>query len=236
MRPRTHPGLAMTHEMLETEEAVTLDPPGAARASVIWLHGLGADGYDFVPIVPELRLPAALAIRFVFPHAAVRPVTVNGGYRMRAWYDITALTPAGRDDAAGLDESVARVGALVAAERERGIPAARIVLAGFSQGGAVALHAGLAASEPLAGIAGLSTYLPRAAALAARAAPSSRAVPVLLCHGESDSVVALPMGVAAREALLAGGHPVEWHTYPMAHEVSAREIVDVSRWLAARLG
>ena len=158
----------MTHEMLETEDTITLLPPGTARASVIWLHGLGADGYDFVPIVPELRLPDALAVRFVFPHAPVRPVTVNGGYEMRAWYDITALTPAGRDDATGLDESVARIGTLVAAERALGIAASRIVLAGFSQGGAVALHAGLTAVERLAGIVALSTYLPRAAALATR--------------------------------------------------------------------
>jgi phospholipase/carboxylesterase len=225
----------MTHEMLETEDAVTLRPPGEPRASVIWLHGLGADGYDFVPVVPELRLAPALAIRFIFPHATVRPVTINGGYAMRAWYDITALTPAGREDAAGLEESVARIGGLVAGERALGIAAARIVLAGFSQGGAVALHAGLAATEPLAGIVALSTYLPRAAAAAALRSPASRALPVLMCHGTEDPVVALSMGLAARNALEAAGHPVEWHTYPMAHEVSAREIVDVSRWLAARL-
>jgi phospholipase/carboxylesterase len=225
----------MSHEMVETDDAVTLSPPGAARASVVWLHGLGADGYDFVPIVPELRLPAALAVRFVFPHAAVRPVTINGGYAMRAWYDITALTPAGRDDAAGLEESVARIGALTEAERARGIPASRIVLAGFSQGGAVALHAGLGATERLAGIVALSTYLPRAAALATRGSAANQALPVLMCHGTEDPVVALSMGVAARDALAAAGHPVEWHTYPMAHEVSAREIADVSRWLVDRL-
>lgn len=225
----------MTHEMLETEDEVTLSPEGTARASVIWLHGLGADGYDFVPIVPELRLPAALAIRFVFPHASVRPVTVNGGYEMRAWYDITALTAAGRDDAVGLDESVARVGGLIAAERALGIPAARIVLAGFSQGGAVALHAGLAAAEPLAGIVALSTYLPRAAAAIARRTAAGGRLPVLMCHGTVDKVVELSMGLAARDALVAAGHAVEWHTYPMAHEVSAREIVDVAHWLAARL-
>ena len=225
----------MTHEMNETEAAVTLKPAGPARASVIWLHGLGADGYDFVPVVPELRLPPELGIRYVFPHASVRPVTVNGGYEMRAWYDITSLTAAGRDDAAGLDESVAQIGALIAAERALGIPASRIVLAGFSQGGAVALHAGLAASEPLAGIVALSTYLPRAAAARARRPAANAALPVLMCHGTEDPVVVLAMGVAARDALLADGHPVEWHTYPMAHEVSAREIVDIARWLAVRL-
>ncbi len=225
----------MPHEMTESEEAVTLSPPGTAHASVIWLHGLGADGYDFVPIVPELRLPPTLALRFVFPHAGVRPVTVNGGYEMRAWYDITALTPAGRDDAAGLEESVAQIGALIAAERALGIAASRIVLAGFSQGGAVALHAGLTAAERLAGIVALSTYLPHAAALARRQSAASRGLPVLMCHGSSDGVVDIGLGAAARDALTAAGHPVEWHEYPMAHEVSARELVDVARWLIARL-
>jgi phospholipase/carboxylesterase len=226
----------MSHAMTETDEAVTLSPPGPAHGSVIWLHGLGADGYDFVPIVPELRLPPALALRFVFPHAAVRPVTVNGGYQMRAWYDITALTPAARDDAVGLEESVARIGALIAAERALGIAASRIVLAGFSQGGAVALHAGLTAAERLAGIVALSTYLPRAATLLARQSAAGAGLPVLMCHGSSDAVVDLSMGAAARDALTAAGHPVEWRVYPMAHEVSAREIVDVAHWLAARLG
>ena len=225
----------MTHEMLESEDGVTLRPADAPNASVIWLHGLGADGYDFVPVVPELRLPATLAIRFVFPHASVRPVTVNGGYEMRAWYDITALTAAGRDDAAGLDDSVARIAALIAAERSLGIPAARLVLAGFSQGGAVALHAALTHGEPLAGVIALSTYLPHAASLSARRSPASRALPVLMCHGTEDPVVALSMGLAARDALTADGLQVEWHTYPMAHEVSARELLDVSRWLTARL-
>jgi len=221
--------------MLESEDAVTLTPRGAARASVIWLHGLGADGYDFVPVVPELRLPPSLAIRFVFPHASVRPVTVNGGYEMRAWYDIRSLAPAGRDDAAGLDAPVARIAELIDAERALGIPAGRIVLAGFSQGGAVALHAGLQSIEPLAGIVALSTYLPRAATVLGRPRAAGRALPVLMCHGTEDGVVALAMGVAARDALVADGYTVEWHTYPMAHEVSAREIVDVARWLAARL-
>jgi phospholipase/carboxylesterase len=225
----------MTHEMVESDESVTLNPAGSARASVIWLHGLGADGYDFVPIVPELRLPEALAIRFVFPHATVRPVTVNGGYEMRAWYDITALTVAGRDDAPGLDESVGRIGAMVAAERALGIPAARIVLAGFSQGGAVALHAGLMAPERLAGLVALSTYLPCAAALATKLAEANRGLPIIMCHGIDDPVVPLAMGASARGALVAAGHLVAWHEYPMQHEVSAREIADVSRWLAARL-
>ena len=225
----------MTHALLESEQAVSLEPPDAARASVIWLHGLGADGYDFVPIVPELRLPDALAVRFVFPHASVRPVTVNGGYAMRAWYDITALTPAGRDDAAGLDESIDRVQALISAERARGVPASRIVVAGFSQGGAVALHAGLTASERLTGVIALSSYLPRAAALAMRRSDVNRGLPVLMCHGTRDPMVALVMGLAARTELTAAGYPVEWHEYPMAHEVSAAEVAAIGAWLAAQL-
>ncbi len=225
----------MTHEIVETDDAVTLQPASPARASVIWLHGLGADGYDFVPVVQELRLPASLAVRFVFPHAPVRPVTINGGYAMRAWYDITELSPAGRDQAEGLDESVARIGALQVAERARGVDAARIVLAGFSQGGAVALHAGLRSAEPSGGVAALSTYLPRAAEVAPPRSAAGRALSVLMCHGSADGVVAPSMGIAARDALLAAGHAVEWHSYPMAHEVSAREIVDISRWLVARL-
>jgi phospholipase/carboxylesterase len=224
----------MTHEIVETDDAVVLQPASPARASVIWLHGLGADGYDFVPVVQELRLPSSLAIRFVFPHAPVRPVTINGGYAMRAWYDITELTPAGRDQAAGLDESVARIGELRIEERARGIDAARIVFAGFSQGGAVALHAGLKSAEPTGGIVALSTYLPRAAEVAPPGTAAGRSLSVLMCHGSADGVVAPSMGVAARDALLAAGHSVEWHSYPMAHEVSAREIVDISRWLAAR--
>lgn len=225
----------MSYEIEETAEAVTLVPQDAARASVVWLHGLGADGYDFVPIVPELRLPPSLAVRFVFPHADVRPVTVNGGHEMRAWYDIASLTPAGREDVAGLEESVARITALVAAERARGTPASRIALAGFSQGGAVALHAGIAAAERLAGIVALSTYLPRAAALMARRPAANATLPILMCHGTHDAVVELAMGLAARSALTAAGHPVEWHDYPMAHEVSAAEIRTVANWLVARL-
>ncbi|MBS0393562.1 MAG: alpha/beta fold hydrolase [Proteobacteria bacterium] len=222
--------------MIESDTAVTLEPAAAPVATVIWLHGLGADGYDFVPVVPELRLPAALAVRFIFPHAPVRPVTVNGGYEMRAWYDIVALTPEGRDAAEGLDDSVARVGALVAAEQARGMAPGRIVLAGFSQGGAVALHAGLAAAEPPAGVVALSTYLPRAEATLAARPVARAALPILQCHGSYDTVVTPSMGVAARDALRAAGHSVEWHEYPMAHEVSVAELAAISAWIHARLG
>jgi len=225
----------MNLDLLETEAAVTLRPSAAANAAVIWMHGLGADGYDFVPIVPELRLPAALAVRFVFPHADVRPVTINGGYQMRAWYDIKALSAAGRDDAEGLDASVARVATLVADEQAAGVPASRIVLAGFSQGGAVALHAALTAPERLAGVIALSTYLPRATTVLQARSVANRGLPVLMCHGTDDPVVDISMGLAARDALLASGDAVEWHAYPMQHEVSAREIAEVSRWLVSRL-
>ena len=225
----------MHHQTLETDAGVTLEPAGAARACVVWLHGLGADGYDFVPLVAELGTAATRAVRFVFPHAPPRPVTINGGYVMRAWYDITALTPEGREDADGLEASTAHIGALVAAERARGIPAAAIVLAGFSQGGAVALHATLRTAERLAGCVALSTYLPRAAAALSARTTAGAAVPVLMCHGQHDPIVPLAMGRAARDALAAAGQSVEWHEYPVEHALADAEVRDVARWLEARL-
>ena len=226
----------MTLDLLETDHAVTLNPSAAASATVIWLHGLGADGYDFVPIVTELRLPVSLAIRFVFPHASVRPVTINGGYEMRAWYDIKALTATGRDNAEGLEASVERIASLVEREQALGVAASRIVLAGFSQGGAVALHAALAAPARLAGVVALSTYLPRAESVLRTRSAANRGLPILMCHGTNDPVVDISMGIAARDALTAAGDAVEWHAYPMQHEVSAREIAEISRWLVSRLG
>lgn len=223
----------MPYRPIESDHAVILDPP-RATASVIWLHGLGADGHDFVPIVPELALDA-LAIRFVFPHAPVRPVTLNNGYRMPAWYDIESLTERGRGDAVGMAQSVATVEQLIATERAGGIPGTRIVLAGFSQGGAVALHAGLSHALPLAGILAASTYLPLADELEPRL-PAQRDLPVLMCHGSADGVVAPALGRRARDWLAGHGYAVDWREYPMAHEVCAAEIRDVSRWLAARLG
>ena len=225
----------MQYTTTETADGVTLNPPAPPLASVIWLHGLGADGHDFVPIVPQLRLPPALRLRFVFPHAPVRPVTLNNGYAMRAWYDIRSLTAAGRVDAAGLEASVARILALVEAERSAGIAPARILLAGFSQGGAVALHAALTAPERLAGVVALSTYLPLADALTSRCSAANAGLPVLMCHGRNDPVVALAMGLAARDALQAAGYAVEWHEYQMVHEVSAPELTAIATWLEARL-
>ncbi len=205
------------------------------RFSIIWLHGLGADGHDFAPIVPELVDPAWPALRFVFPHAPVRPVTVNGGVPMRAWYDIVAFDAAARQDEAGIRASIAEVEVLIARERERGVPSERTFLAGFSQGGAIALAAGLCHADKLAGIVALSTYLPIASTLAAERSAANLATPIFWGHGTADPVVALPRGSASRDALRALGYAVDWHTYPMAHAVCAEEIDDLRRWLGRRL-
>ena len=202
---------------------------------MIWLHGLGADGNDFVPIVAELKLPATPGIRFVFPHAPVRPVTLNMGMRMRAWYDIKTLTAEGRADEAGLRESVGRLGGLIAAERALGIPTQRIVIAGFSQGAALALHGALRHPEPLAGILALSCYLPLQAVISNELAEANRQTPILMCHGQYDPVLPLALGVAACNWLRAAGYRVEWKEYPMQHQVCGPEIQDVAAWLRARL-
>ena len=224
----------MQHSQRQTDDDVTLEPAAAAQASVILLHGLGADGHDFVPIVGELDLP--VPVRFVFPHAPLRPVTVNAGYVMRAWYDIKAFTPEGRADAAGLEESVLRVHRCLEEEIVRGIPPSRIVLAGFSQGGAVALSAGPRYPQRLAGLLAMSAYLPFPARFAAERSAANANLPILMCHGRLDPVVPLTMGVEARDALVAHGCPVEWHEYPMAHEVCRPELADISRWLRDVLG
>jgi phospholipase/carboxylesterase len=225
----------MTHRIQESADAVVLAPASPATASVIWLHGLGADGHDFVPIVPELKLPASPGIRFVFPHASVRAVTLNMGMRMRAWYDIRTLTAEGRADEAGLRESAAVIESLVAAEKARGIESRRIVIAGFSQGGALALHVALRHAEPLAGILALSAYLPLQATLADELAEANRATPILMCHGQHDPVLPLALGVAACNWLRAAGYKVDWKEYAMQHQVSLPEIQDVAAWLGARL-
>jgi len=225
----------MKYTQHETEFEVTLQPAVPAVASVILLHGLGADGWDFVPIVGELGLPDSLPVRFVFPHAPERPVTVNNGYVMRAWYDIKAFTPEGRADAAGLDESARRVAEYVRLETARGVPAVRLVLAGFSQGGAVALHAGLRYPQRLAGLLALSCYLPFPSTLAAERSVANSDAPILMCHGRMDPVVPVGMGIEARDALSASGYAVEWREYPMQHEVCAEELAEVARWLRGRL-
>jgi len=221
----------MRYTPRETELEVTLEPAVPAVASVVLLHGLGADGWDFAPIVDELRLPDALPVRFVFPHAPLRAVTVNAGCVMRAWYDIKAFTPEGRADAAGLAASVQSVDAQLRAEVERGIPATRIVLAGFSQGGAVALAAGLRFPQRLAGLLALSSYLPFPERLSAGKTAVNSGLPILMCHGRMDPVVNFAMGTEARDVLRAEGYAVEWHEYPMEHEVCAAELAQVGRWL-----
>lgn len=220
----------------EHADAVVVQSAAQPAASVVWLHGLGADGHDFVPLVPELRLPSSLALRFVFPHAPVCAVTINGGIPMRAWYDILALAPGAQEDVQGICAAAARVEVLIAAERAAGIAAERIVVAGFSQGGAVALHAALRHGESLAGVLALSTYLPLPARLAAEAASANRRVPILMCHGRQDPMVPVQFGELSRDALRAQGYAVEWRDYPMGHEVCVREIADLAAWLAARLG
>jgi phospholipase/carboxylesterase len=226
----------MTHRLQESADAVVLAPAAPAVASVIWLHGLGADGHDFVPIVPELKLPASPAVRFIFPHAPVRPVTLNAGMRMRAWYDIKTLTAEGRADESGIRESAARLGEYIASERAGGIASSRIVVAGFSQGAAVALHAGLRHAEPIAGVLALSAYLPLAASLAAERSEANLATPILMCHGLYDPVLPHALGIMARDALRAQGYAVEWKEYPMQHQVCLPEIQDVAEWLKTRLG
>jgi phospholipase/carboxylesterase len=221
---------------LEREDAVLMEPAdGVADASVIWMHGLGADGFDFVPLVPELDLPPGARVRFVFPHADVRPVTVNAGYAMRAWYDIRDLTPEGRDDEVGLESTRARIEQYIATERARGIGAHRIVLAGFSQGGATALHVGLRHAERLAGIIALSCYLPLRDRLAAETSAANRATPILMCHGREDVVVLPAFGEISRDALLSAGLPVEWRAYPMGHNLCRPEIFDIAAWLRFHL-
>jgi phospholipase/carboxylesterase len=213
--------------VLDSLEITTGDSP---ELSVLWLHGLGADGHDFEPIVPELRL--GFPVRFVFPHAPVRAVTINGGLAMRAWYDILGFDRRAKEDAAGIRASAAAVVELIEREIERGMASQRIVLAGFSQGGAIALHTALRDPRPLAGVLALSTYLPLAASLASERSAASASVPIFMAHGTADTVLPLSLAETSRAALLALGYAVEWHTYSMAHSVSMEEIGAISAWLA----
>ena len=220
-----------TAALLETVEHET----GPAPAwSVIWLHGLGADGNDFAPLVPELVGRDWPALRFVFPHAPVRAVTINGGARMRAWYDIRDMDLNNRADETGVEESITQVDALIAREVARGVPVGHIVLAGFSQGGAVALAAGLRRREPLAGLVALSSYLPMANRAAELLQPGAIAQPLFMAHGTHDPVVPFQAGERSAEVMGGLGFKVDWHAYPMAHQVCAEQIQDLGRWLAAR--
>ena len=224
-------------DLPETVELETgPDPVGA----VIWLHGLGADGHDFEPIVPELRLPETLPLRFVFPHAPVRPVTLNGGMAMRAWYDIYSLDRAGPQDESGIRASAATLDALVEREHARSVPYDKIVVAGFSQGGAIALHMALRFSESLAGLLALSTWLPLSGTLKdeVEANPSRQStdLPVFLAHGSFDPVLPVQMGYDSRRHLDELGFTVEWHEYPMMHAVCSEEIADIRRWFLSVYG
>jgi phospholipase/carboxylesterase len=217
-------------------ETVEVEPARTADAAVILMHGLGADGHDFESLVPELRLPASAAVRWVFPHAPVRPVTINGGRRMRAWYDIVAIDRSAPEDEAGIRSSAEGIRDLVRRESERGIARGRIVLAGFSQGGAMALFTALREPERLGGVLALSCYLPLSATLAGEAHPANAAVPVFMAHGRFDPLVPMALGEGSRDLLRSRGYEVDWHTYPMAHAVSAEEIRDVRDWLLGVLG
>jgi phospholipase/carboxylesterase len=216
-----------------TLEAIQIETAPNPDASIIVLHGLGADGTDFVPIAEELELP--FAVRFVFPHAPMRAVTINNGYVMRAWYDILGSDLQRIEDEAGLRASQREVEALLAREKERGIEARRIVLAGFSQGCAISLLTGLRHGERLAGIAGLSGYLPLAPTTAAERSQANADVPIFLAHGRQDPVVHFARGVASRDALQALGYDVEWHEYAMEHAVCLEEVADLNRWLMEAL-
>jgi len=220
--------------MPELLDAIEIETGKNPTASVIWLHGLGADGNDFAPIVPELRLPKA-AIRFVFPHAPVRPVTINGGMRMRAWYDITDGANR-REDERGVRASQVLIEALIGREKERGTKAGRLVLAGFSQGGAIALHTGLRHPERIAGIMALSTYVPVEEKLSAEASTANRDVPIFMGHGSDDPIIPLVQAEQSRNLLKSLGYPAEWHKYAMPHSVCPEELADIGTWLGKVLG
>lgn len=221
-----------TPTLLECVEHETGPQP---THSVIWLHGLGADGHDFAPIVPELRLPASLAVRFVFPHATIQPVTINGGMAMRSWYDILTPNLIKREDEAGIRVSEQAIQALIARENARGVPTSRIVLAGFSQGCAMTLHTGIRFKEKLAGLMGLSGYLPLIDMAAQERQAANAATPIFLAHGTHDPVVTLERAEASRAKLVELGYSVQWHTYPMPHSVCAQEIDDISSFLQSVL-
>lgn len=221
---------------MQLPEAIEVGPTGNVDGSVIWLHGLGADGHDFEAIVPQLNLPANLNLRFIFPHAPVRPVTINGGMSMRAWYDILSLERDGPVDEAGIRESAEMLVALIERERGRGVPYENIVVAGFSQGGAIASHCALRFPEKLAGLMALSTYLPLRSTvqteIAESATAQTKSLPIFMAHGTSDPMLPMHLGTSSRDAMEALGYSVKWFDYPMPHAVCPQEIADISVWLA----
>jgi phospholipase/carboxylesterase len=221
---------------LELLPHVELATGAEPKGTVIWMHGLGADGWDFVPLVRELPLPEDLPLRFIFPHAPVRPVTINNGYEMRAWYDIAMNDIARLPDEGGIRDSQQAVEQLIARERGRGIDSRHIVLAGFSQGGAIALQVGLRHRDRLGGILALSTYLPLQDSLEAEAALSNRSTPIFMAHGTQDPIVPLSLAESSAAALRSHGYEVEWHTWPMPHSVCAEEVQAAAEFLTRIYG
>lgn len=204
--------------------------------ALIWLHGLGADGNDFAPIVPELVDRSWPSLRFVFPHAPTRPITINGGMSMRAWYDISGLEIAQRQDEVGIRASIGLLEELIGRESARGIVPENVLLAGFSQGGAIVLAGGIRYARRLGGVIALSTYLPMAEKTDAEAAPENRNTPIFMAHGNLDPTISHALGAMSRDYLQQRGYPIDWHAYPMAHQVCVEEIADLKRWIGARLG
>lgn len=221
--------------MSQSDSPIEVQTSANPAVSVIWLHGLGADGHDFETIVPELKLPASPGVRFIFPHAPMRPITINGGMVMRGWYDIMPGKDGFSENNDDIRDASVLVRSLIKQEQERGIPANRIILAGFSQGGAVALYTGLGLEEPLAGIMALSTYVPMIDSIGSWLSASAGSVPVFQAHGQHDPLIALSRAEKSATILKQQGIQVEWHSYPMEHSLCAEEILDISRWMTAVL-
>ncbi len=221
----------MRYTRHDTQTVVTLQPSTSATSAIIWLHGLGADGSDFVPIVPELRLPDSLSARFIFPHAPMRPISWNNGHVMRGWYDIKALALKAEEDTAGIHQSEQTIRHLIQHELDQGIAANRIVIAGFSQGGAMALQTALRYLQRLAGVMALSTYLPLRDTLADEASVANKDIPILMCHGKQDPVVPFELGDHSRKLLEEQGYVIDFRTYNMSHSLCAEELMDISAWL-----
>jgi phospholipase/carboxylesterase len=222
------------HVVSNSEEAIIIETADQPDACIIWLHGLGADGNDFAPIIPQLGLPSSLRVRFIFPHAAVIPISINQGYRMRGWYDITSLDRVDHDeDSKGIADSSCRIADIIDSQQESGIAADRIIIAGFSQGGAIALHLALAYPDKLGGVMALSTYLPECAALQGC---RHTGLNIFMAHGTEDDVVKYKFGKMSRDALISQEHAVKWHEYPMGHSLCPEQIEDISNWLWQTLG
>lgn len=221
--------------MPDTSNALVIEPARQHTSSVIWMHGLGASGHDFEPIVPELGLQADYGIRFIFPHAPARPVTINGGMSMPAWYDVRHVDLRQEEDTASIHESAGLINAFIENERDLGIAPENIILAGFSQGGAMALHTGLRYQYGLAGILVLSAYLPLPDTLAGEATVENRETPIMMCHGMYDPIIPIMAGKQSCELLQRAGYNVSWHSYPMQHAVCMEEIHDIGTWLKSRL-